>query len=283
MYREYTQEQLDTQYNLRARHPEFQDHFDRWEQESEQVRARLRCNLDIAYGDSPRQTVDIFPAQAEGAPVNVFIHGGYWQALDKNFFSYMAEPVVAAGAVLVQVGYDLAPQVGMDEIVRQVRQSLVWVFRNAASFNGDSARLYVSGHSAGGHLTAMMMGTDWESEGDLPSDLVKGGCAVSGLFDLEPIRLCYLNEVVGMDEDVARRNSPVEHLPARGAPLIAAVGGGETEGFLRQNSEFSAAWRSKGFPVEEMVLPGLNHFTIVEELGKMESPLIRAILKQMSL
>jgi arylformamidase len=283
MYREYTQKELDAQYNMRARHPEFQDHFDLWERESERVRATLHCMLDIAYGDSPGQTLDIFPAQTLGAPMIVFIHGGYWQGLDKKSFSYVAEPLVAAGAAVAVINYDLAPQIGMDEIVRQVRQSLVWVFRNAASFNGEGARLHVSGHSAGGHLTAMMMAVDWEAERDLPTDVIKGGCSISGLFDLEPIRLCYLNEVLGMDSEVALRNSPTHLSPGRGAPLIAAVGGEETNEFLRQNSEFAAAWKAKGCSVRKMELPGLNHFTIVEELANSESPLTQAILNQMSL
>ena len=279
----YDREELDVQYNLRARHPEFQDIFDRWEERSEEVRSSLPCTLDIAYGDSPGQTLDVFPGKTPGSPINVFIHGGYWQALDKMFFSYVAKPLVAGGAAVVVINYDLAPKVGIDDIVRQTQRAIVWSFLNAASFEGDGRRLYVSGHSAGGHLTAMMMAVDWKAEVDLPSDLVKGGAVLSGIFDLEPVRRCYLNETLGMDSDTARRNSPIDHLPMREVPLIAAVGGGETEEFLRQTLEYAASWRAKGYPVEEIIMPGLNHYAIMEEVAKPESPLTRAILAQMSL
>jgi arylformamidase len=131
-------------------------------------------------------------------------------------------------------------------------------------------------------LVAMMMATDWTAEGDLPVDLIKGGCAISGLFDLEPIRLCYLNEALGMDEEAARRNSPIYHLPRGGGPIIVAVGSLETEEFLRQSAEYTAALKEADYPHEYMALTGLNHFDIVQELGKINSPLTQTILKQMS-
>jgi arylformamidase len=286
-YLQYDQSQLDAQYNMRARHPDFQAHFDLWERESGRVAARLRCEPDRAYGDSEGQALDVFPARAPGAPVQVFIHGGYWQSLDKGSFRFLAEPLVQAGAAVVLINYDLAPKVGMDEIVRQVRRAIVWSYRNAASFNGDPQRLYVSGHSAGGHLTAMAVATDWRElagrPGDLPTDLIKGGCSLSGLFDLEPVRRCYLNAVLGLDAETARRNSPLHLLHGHAAPLIAAVGLEESDEFLRNNRALAAAWRARGRSCQELALPGLNHFTMVEELGQPDSPLTRALLEQMGL
>ena len=138
----------------------------------------------------------------------MFIHGGYWQALDRKDFSFVAERLVEAGAAVALVGYDLAPAVDMDTIVGQIRAAIAWLYRNADAHGFDPDRICLAGHSAGGHLAAMALATDWTAFG-LPADLVKGVCAISGVFDLEPIRLCYLNEVVRLDAEQARRNSPV--------------------------------------------------------------------------
>lgn len=282
VYKHYDQEALDAQYNLRARHPDFQDFFDAYERDSERVRGELECRLDVAYGDSPLQTLDVFPAPKAGAPVQVFIHGGYWQGLDKRFFSYPAAPVVAAGGAFVSVNYDLAPAVRMDEIVTQCRRALAWCRDNAAGFNGDPERICLSGHSAGGHLTVMLAvpPPGEAAEGTVP---VAAACAISGLFDLEPIRLCYLNEVLGLDAEAARRNSPLYHLGRQAPPLVAAVGGAESNEFRRQTGMLATAMRARGMHCEEMSLPGLHHFDIVQELAHPERPLTRAILDQMGL
>lgn len=280
MYRNYTQEELDAQYNLRAKYPDFQEHFDRWERDSAEARKDLLCDLDIRYGDAPGETLDLFPAAKSGCPVHVFIHGGYWQFLGKKDFSFAARTLVGAGCTAVVIDYALAPGPTMDEIVRQTRNAVAWCYRNAPSFGGDPNRISVSGHSAGGHLTAMALLTDWESFGGLPADLIKSGCAISGLFDLEPIRLAYLNEVLGMDEDMAARNSPMHQAPPTAAPLTIAVGGLETEEFLRQSEGLAGARREWGLPTEHRVLDGHDHFTIIEELARPDTPLSRALLDQ---
>lgn len=282
MYRNYDRAALDAQYNMRLRHTDFQHYFDQYEQESERVRRSLPCRLNVPYGEKPGEKLDVFPAPHPDAPIQLFIHGGYWQALDKSSHNFVAEPLVASGCAVVVVNYTLAPEADMDEIVQQNRKALIWTYHNSSAFNGDSSQIYLSGHSAGGHLVAMMMATDWTAEGDLPVDLIKGGCAISGLFDLEPIRLCYLNEALGMDEEAARQNSPTYHLPRGGGPIIVAVGSLETEEFLRHSAEYTAALKEAGYPHEYMALTGLNHFDIVQELGKMNSPLTQTILKQMS-
>lgn len=290
VYRQYDQAQLDAQYNLRNRHPDFQDHLDWWEGESDRVAHHYPCRPDVPYGDTPGQTLDAFPANQDGSPIHLFIHGGYWQGQDKSSFRYLAEPILEAGAAMVVINYDLAPKVGMDEIVTQARRAVAWCYQNAEHINGDPDRIHVSGHSAGGHLTAMMLSTDWSQASntpgmpkDLPADLVKSGVAISGLFDLEPVRLCYLNEVLKMDDATARRNSPLHNLPQKGAPLVAMVGGAETEEFLRHNAEFAAAWKAKGFQVREMAPEGLNHYSIMRDLIHPESPLTRTLLAQMGL
>jgi arylformamidase len=283
-YGGYDRAGLDAQYNLRARHADAQVYIDRYTARSAETRTHLKCRLDVAYGPSEPERLDIFPAARANAAVQVFIHGGYWQALDCRDFDFIAEGFVPQGAATVVVNYALAPNAGMDEIVRQNRAALAWVWRNARSFGGDPARIFVSGHSAGGHMTAMMATTDWRAfDPALPRDLVKGGCAISGIYELEPIRLCYLNDKLQMNAAVAAHNSPIRHLPAVAPPLILCVGAEETAEFLRQQQAFAAAWTASGHALEIVSAPGLQHFSVVEELARPGSPLNRAVCRQMGI
>ena len=176
----------------------------------------------------------------------------------------------------------LVPTVDLDELVRQVRASVAWVHANARSCGGDPARITVSGHSAGGHLVAMLLATDWAQFG-VPADVVKAGCAVSGLYDLEPIRLCYLNDVLGLTPESARRNSPVHLKPTGRAPLVLAVGAAEGPEYHRQTNDLAAAWRALGAPVDIVDAAGLDHFSVVAELERPDSALARVIRRQMAL
>ena len=283
VFHTYTQAELDAQYNLRARHPEHESFFAWYAAESARVRSQLAHRADLAYGEGPLATLDAFPAEKAGAPLHVFIHGGYWQFMDKASFSFPAQTFVGAGAAFVSVNYPLAPAVGMDTIVSKCREAIAWCHRNAASLNADPERIHISGHSAGGHLTGMLMTSGWEATHGLPAGVIRSGCAISGLFDLEPIRLCYMNAVLSLDPESSRRNSPLYHLPPQAGPLIAAVGGEETGEFLRQNRDFAAAWQGAGLTGEELVLPGLNHFNVVQELLYPQTALSRAMLNQMGL
>jgi arylformamidase len=282
VYRGYGKDQLDAQYNVRAAVPEFQTFFDDWAERSLHARERLLSLLNVAYGGTPLETMDIFPASQPKAPMEVFIHGGYWQRMDKSDYSFIAEGLVPFGAAVALLNYGLAPSVGMDEIVAQNRAALKWIWYHASEFGVDPARIYISGHSAGGHLVAMLMTTDWaELDPGLPGDLVKGGCSVSGLYDLEPIRLSYQNSVLGMDEETAKRNSPICHLPKTGRPLIISVGGEETDEFQRQAREFAKRWRAMGFPLEWVDMLGSHHFSTIEGLADRNGPLNRAVRNQM--
>jgi len=282
-YQGYDREGLDAQYFMRTRHPEWEDYFNEWEAWSVRVREERPCCLDVAFGDGPDETIDIFVASASNAPIHVFIHGGYWQAMNKTDFSYIADGFVDAGATLVVVNYTLAPDADIDEIVGQCRAALAWVWRNGNDI-GDRDRIFVSGHSAGGHLTAMMMATDWSGLGiDLPADLVKGGCTISGLFDLEAMRLCYVNDKLQLTKDQVALQSPIHVPPTRVAPLIIAVGGDETEEFHRQASEYARQCQQNGLSPDVMTLPGINHYSIVGALGEPGHDLTRAIHDQMGL
>ena len=273
---------LDANYNLRAAVPEHLEYFARYEAASEQLRTRWGGRLDLAYGTTPRQAIDLFVPQAERAPLLVFIHGGYWQSRDRKDFSFVAGPWLERGVAVALIGYDLAPDVRMDAIVEQVRLGIAWLHRHAASHRCDPSRLFVAGHSAGGHLAAMTLATEWPTLG-LPNDVIKGVCAISGVFDLEPIRLCYLNEVLGLAPDEARRNSPI-HLPIlQDCPVTIAVGERETGAFHEQSRTYAAKLERAGRSCELLVQPDVDHFGIVMSMADRDAPIVRAIARQMGL
>src|SRR5437762_1503137 len=283
----YDQKALDAEYNNRAKVKDAMDWIARYGAESARVRAELPMRFDVPFGRHHAERLDVFPASGAGlaagrdpAPVHVFVHGGYWHRLDKADFSFVARAF--REAVTVVVNYALVPTVDLDELVRQVRASVAWVHANARSCGGDPARITVSGHSAGGHLVAMLLATEWSRFG-APADVIKAGCGFSGLYDLEPIRLCYLNDVLGLTPEAARRNSPVHLKPTGRVPLILAVGADEGPEYHRQTNDLAAAWRAHGAPIDIADAAGLNHFTIVAELERPDSALARAIRKQMGL
>ncbi len=281
VFRGYDQEELDRQLNLRARWPEHAEYFARWAEDSAAARRRLGGHIDLAYGTSAGQRLDLFvPERRAGSPLLAFIHGGYWQSLDKSDFSYLAPPYLEQGIAFASLNYDLAPHVGVAEILRQIRCALAWLYRNAADYGVDPGRLYLAGHSAGGHLTAMALATDWQADPavgpGLPGDLVKGGCSVSGVYDMEPIRLSYHQAVLDLDAETAARMTPLHHPPARAVSLILAVGSEETEEFHRQQAEYLAAWRNAGLAATVVELPGRNHFTAIDALGERDHSLFAA-------
>ena len=274
---------LDAQYNMRARHPDFQQHFDRWAARSDLARQALAGHLDLPYAQGAACTLDVFPAQAKLAPLAVFIHGGYWRSLDKNEHRFLAEPLVRAGCTVVNVNYPLAPQASLDEIVASCRAAVAWTYRHGAEYQGDVRRIYVAGHSAGGHLAAMLVSTDWPAHASLPADVLKGGCAISGLYDLDPVRRSYLNADLHLSEESAARNSPLRHLPAKAAPLILAVGLAESGEFVRQTADYAQAWLGRGLTGQHLQLPGLDHFSILDHFAQPGGALQRAFLTQIGL
>ncbi len=284
VYRNYSRKELDIQYNNRLRYPEYTKYFADWAKWSEETRNNLPCHCNIPYGELPCETLDVFPAEECNAPVQVMVHGGYWYSLDKYDDSFVAEGMRPNGVTTVVINYGLAPVYGMDEMVRQNRKAIAWLWRNADEFGADRDRIYTVGQSAGGHLSVMLMATDWPAIGsDLPAGLIKGGASISGIYDLEPIRLCYLNDKVRMDKDVARRNSPLYQIYPVSLPLILVSGDIESDEYARQAKEMEDLWDSLGYPVENLTLPGFNHFSIAHQLKDPDSVLTHALLRQMDL
>jgi acetyl esterase/lipase len=234
---------------------------------SDKLRKNLGGRVDVAYGQGARQRLDFFPCGAPGAPTLVFIHGGYWQTNDKEPLTFLGEGVLPAGFNLSLIEYTLAPDARLDQIVAEVRAGVAWVIDHAKELGGDPRRVFVSGNSAGGHLTAMAM-TD---------ERLAGGIAISGLYELEPIRLNYLNEKLRLDPAEAERNSPILHLPARSAPLCVTVGLGELPELIRQSEDYAAAWQRRGLPGRYLPLPVHDHFSILEELARPDGKLLAAL------
>lgn len=275
VYRDFTQAALDAAYNNRAHVPHFMDIVGRFMSASEEARAKLNPRLDLAYGKDERQKLDFFPAANARAPLFVFIHGGYWQSLDNKPFSFMAAPLNEAGVACAALTYDLCPTVSMTRLTEQVREGIVWLHRHAAELGFDAERIFVGGHSAGGHLTTMLLLTDWTRHG-LPKDAVKGGLSISGLYDLEPVRLAYVNEALKLDAVEARALSPVHHLPPNAdgvPPLLLAVGAAELAEFVRQQRDFAALCKQRGLRVVEIELPAHNHFSVLEALASRDAAL----------
>ncbi len=268
----YDQAALDLQYNNRARYPDAPTYMARFQQSSARVRAELGGELDIAYGPGPRDTLDLFRPKASKPPVVIFIHGGYWHLLDKQFFGCLARPWVRQGAAFVALGYPLCPGVTMTQLVASVRAGIAWVADQADSLGLDKRRMLVTGHSAGGHLTAMA------ATG--PGPYLAGAVALSGLYDLEPIQLTYLNASLRMSPEEAKALSPIR-LPKpepRAGRVILAVGSAESEEYHRHQDTLGATW-----DVETRSLAGLHHFSIVDTLADQAHPLFRTVAELLRL
>jgi arylformamidase len=271
-------ERMEREYNARASIPDHPQIFARWAEQGAQVRRRRAGLIDMPYGNDDGERLDLFPTVHRTSPLLVFIHGGYWRSLDKSDFSWIAPPFLDEGVAVAFLNYGLAPRVAVEEMVRQQLKAMAWLYTRAEELGFDRNRIVASGHSAGGHLTAMMMAALWpEVDPSLPADLVKGGIAISGLYDLEPlVPLPFINADLKLDAATARKVSPVHLPPATGAPLLTAVGALESSEFKRQTRLIHQAWPHNA--QEELEVAGTNHLTVCDQLGNPESALFRAAL-----
>jgi acetyl esterase/lipase len=262
LYRGMDRTALDAAYNNSAAVVDSPLILRDWDARSARLRAARPEHLDLRYGPAERNRIDYFVADP-GGPVLVFIHGGYWQMRAKETFSFLAAGPLAHGINVALVAYTLAPEKRLDGIVAEVRAGVRWLATQLPRYGGDPLRLVVSGWSAGGHLAVMT----------LTEPRILGALAISGIYDLEPIRLCYLNDRLRLDPEEARRNSPLLHLPRDSAPLILAYGGGELPELVRQSEAYAAARTQAGLPSRLTALAGHDHFTILEELARPDGAL----------
>jgi len=282
IYKGFRQDELEYQYNPRESVPEYPALAKKRAEASRKVRSTLKSWLNVLYRNSSREILDIYPADRPEGPVLVYIHGGYWRSGSKDENCNFAPTFVERGATVVLVEYDLCPSVTVTDIVRQTRASIAWVHRNIIRYGGNPSKLYVSGHSAGGHLTAMALAHDWEKEG-LPRNLIKGAVATSGVYDLDMVMQISVNEQVRMTPEIARENSPFLHPPVPTCPVVVAVGGAEPKGWQQMSEDYFKLCKEHGLECEYLVVPGANHYTMSEHLADASSPLAQAMLKQMRL
>lgn len=277
VYRHYDQPALDAQYNNRAKVPDFQErHIARWIAGGERARAQFQTHEQIVYDAASGERLNLFVPEGPGPwPVLVYIHGGYWMALDKSSTDCVALGLVPHRVAVVNIDYTLMPAVRMDELVRQCRAAIQWVQTHAAEYGLDAGRLWVAGHSAGGHLTAAVASAGWPGRPALA-----GGFAFSGLHDLEPIRRCYLNQTLALDEAEAARNSPVHLPPPPLGDWTLYVGGLEGEEYLRQSVALAQVWSSApSRRVALEVCAQADHFSLVAPLEDPQSALVKRLLQ----
>jgi len=279
----YDQAELDRQYDQRAWAPNAAAVIERYAAESNQVRARLGPPRTYAYGKTPAETVDVYPADQPDAPLHVFIHGGAWRSLSKRESAFAAETFVKAGAHFVAVDFAPLPKVSLAEMVDQVRRAVAWIYSNAQQFGGDRERLYLSGHSSGGHLAAAILTTDWPGQFSLPHTVIKGGLCVSGIYDLHPVRVSARNAYVRLDIRLEQELSPSRFVDSLACPVVVAYGELESDEFKRQSRTFASLIERAGIEVNLLEGRGMNHYEIIETLAEHAGLLGRAALAQMKL
>ena len=279
------QAELDAAYDQSKYAPNQPQITKRYATNSDAVRARLGPPRRFSYGQTPIEALDLYATRAANAPINIFIHGGAWRGGLARNHAYAAELFVHAGAHYVvpdfvnvlETGGDLMP------MAEQVRRAVAWVYRNAKSFGGDPERIYISGHSSGGHLAGVVLVTDWRKDFGLPPNVLKGGLCCSGMYDLKPVRLSARSNYVKFTDEMEHALSTQRHLARLSAPVIVAYGTLETPEFQRQSRDFAAALKAAGKPVELLVGEGYNHFEMPETLANPYGLLGRAVLAQMNL
>jgi arylformamidase len=281
----FDQVELDAAYDQAFYAPLRLDIIKRYASNSEAMRARIGAPQRVAYGPSEPEKLDIYRAKAANAPIFVFIHGGAWLGGAAKNYAFPAEMFVNAGAHYIPLDFTSVKAAGGDlrPMANQVRSAIAWVYKNAASFGGDANRLYVGGHSSGGHLCGVALVTDWQKDFGLPADAVKGGLCMSGMYDLKPVRLSKRSSYIKFTDEMEQALSSQRHLTLLRAPIMVSYGTNETPEFQRQNRDFVAAVKAAGKPVELVVGPHYNHFEMAESLGNPYGPNGRAALALMKL
>jgi arylformamidase len=281
IYKQYNEEQLNNQYNIRLHVPDFATYIERWEKLSCETREKYPFIKDVFYGDNERECFDVFPSAKSNSKTLVYIHGGYWHLFDKTKFHFIADAFYADDVTTVIINYPLAPAATIDEIVASCRKAILWLHDNLLQFNGDPQQVYIMGNSAGAHLAAMIVEKKWMEKNT--ASFIKGVCLLSGIFNLLPIQLLQLNSILNMSSEIARRNSPVELSPANTFELLISAGGDETNEFKCQSRQLYDNWKDKNTATRFLELPGINHYSMLEPLLNKASALHIAMRKMMNL
>jgi arylformamidase len=277
-----SQQELNDAYNQSIYAPNIRQVVARYDSDSARARRLLGDPRMFAYGTGRNETLDVFATGQPNAPIHLFIHGGAWQQGKARTYAFPAPMFVDAGVHYVVPDFDWIQDVGdsLYPIADQVRRAIAWVYRNAGQFGGDPERLFISGHSSGGHLAGVMLTTDWRGELDLPADVIKGGLCCSGMFDMEPVRLSARGDYVAFTDEMEHDMSPMRHIDRLQAPVIVAYGDYETPEFQRQSRDFASAVNAAGKPVELLVAENYNHLEIIETLANPYGILGSAALAQ---
>ncbi len=267
---------LEKEYDNGARVPQFAQILQQWEIDAKDYRASTPCKLDLAYGAHERQKVDLFGTvenskEAKKQPLFVFIHGGYWRALGRETFSHMAKGLNENGYPVLVPSYQLAPHASIRDIILDLSLLCAWSWRKYGR------KMVITGHSAGGHLAAAMLATDW-ADYDLPDDIVSAGLGISGLYDLRPLIKTKLNESLQLDDAGARNASPLQWPTPQGKKFEAWVGGDESPEFIRQSDTIAACWLGGGAPTKSIKVPNKNHFTVIDKLLDSKSEMVKALI-----
>ena len=275
----YSEAFCNAEYNPRSAVVNHLEIMDGWKNKSLVARAQSECLIDMAYGPDIDERLDIFLTKKENAPCLMFIHGGYWRASDKSEFSFIAKSYADAGATVFVVNYGLAPRLKLEMIIQQIHRATQWVYEHAQEYGANPQELYLSGHSAGGHMTTMMLCSQWKGQ---PHLKIKGGFSISGLYDLEPlIDASFINTILQLDLVSAKAMSPIHQLLKPTIPLWTCVGGDESREFHRQNKIIATTWPDsfRG----SIAMPHHNHFSIMDAMGDPSTPLFQDVLKMLNL
>lgn len=278
-------EELEQQYNLRSGRPDYEvTVIPDWATRSEQARRQLSGHLDVRYGNGEKQLLDLFTAGDRAAPLLVYFHGGYWQRGDKSIYSFLALPFTERGVNVAVIGYDLCPSITITQISEEAREALAYLWRNAGDLGISRERITIMGHSAGGHITEMMMGTDWTAFGaDLPGAMIQSGIPISPLSLLEPVRLTSLNDNVHMDAKEAADQSPMlNHAPVTTAPQLLVVGGKETAEFHRQAHMYRDKFTTAKRKIDLYIVPDVDHFDELNILANPDSDFLKRTMAMLA-
>ena len=282
VYRDYTQEALNAQYNQGTLVPDIAPYMEYWTRAGTEALQTLKCKLDVSYGSEKVELLDIFPAMNKNSPIHVHIHGGAWRQLGKEHVCYPSSTFCFSWSNFYSIKLWFSSGVFDYRNVYQIRAGIKWIWQNANSFDGNRDQIFISGASSGAHLAANLLSGDWQSDFGLPENVIKGAVLASGPYDLDPVRLSARNDYLKLSEEEADQNNPLKHIPQGGPEIAICWGDGELDEFQRQGQAYADAWLSAGNLCQTIILKGLNHFDVTSEFGRADSELVEAALGQIS-